>query len=66
MTPTTIAGETLSTQPCPGCAAPIVVDDSALPNEILECGECNSELEVIATGPTVLALAPEIEEDWGE
>jgi alpha-aminoadipate carrier protein LysW len=35
-------------------------------NEIVECPECRAELEVVTVRPTVLALAPEVEEDWGE
>jgi alpha-aminoadipate carrier protein LysW len=34
--------------------------------EIVECPECGAELEVVSTGPVVLDLAPEEEEDWGE
>ena len=30
------------------------------------CPDCGAELEVTATGPVALALAPEAEEDWGE
>jgi len=35
-------------------------------NEILECAECRIELEVVSLEPVMVALAPEIEEDWGE
>jgi alpha-aminoadipate carrier protein LysW len=34
--------------------------------EILPCGECLAELEVTLLEPLTLALAPEVEEDWGE
>jgi alpha-aminoadipate carrier protein LysW len=51
---------------CPECEGPVDVADSVRLSEILECGECRSELEIVALNPTVLALAPEIEEDWGE
>jgi len=34
--------------------------------EIVECGECASELEILTLDPIRAALAPEIEEDWGE
>jgi alpha-aminoadipate carrier protein LysW len=46
--------------------APVHVGDSVRLNEILECGGCRSELEIVALQPTVLALAPDVEEDWGE
>jgi alpha-aminoadipate/glutamate carrier protein LysW len=35
-------------------------------SEIVECSECSVELEVLAAEPLTLALAPEVEEDWGE
>jgi alpha-aminoadipate carrier protein LysW len=51
---------------CPECEAGVAVDDSVRPNEVVERGESRSELEVTTTSPVVLALAPEVEEDWGE
>jgi len=51
---------------CPVCETPIELPDSARLSEILECADCRSELEVVALGPVMLAMAPEIEEDWGE
>lgn len=53
-------------QVCPECEEPVRLSDSVRLNEIVECGGCRSELEVVALSPAVLALAPEIEEDWGE
>lgn len=38
----------------------------ALPGEILDCADCGAELEVRSVSPLVLALAPQVEEDWGE
>jgi alpha-aminoadipate carrier protein LysW len=35
-------------------------------SEISQCPDCSSELEVTSLQPVTLALAPEIEEDWGE
>ena len=51
---------------CPVCEAPIEVPTEPRISEILECVDCSSELEIIALDPTMLALAPEVEEDWGE
>jgi alpha-aminoadipate/glutamate carrier protein LysW len=34
--------------------------------EILDCPDCGVELEVRSVNPTVLAVAPQVEEDWGE
>lgn len=51
---------------CPECAGSVPVTDGLMVAEIVICQHCSSELEVVATGPVVLALAPEVEEDWGE
>lgn len=51
---------------CPECTDEVTIDDSVRLNEIIECAGCRNELEIVALSPTVLALAPEIEEDWGE
>nr|WP_017603275.1 hypothetical protein [Nocardiopsis alkaliphila] len=40
--------------------------EDILASEIVVCYACSSELEVIAVEPALLALAPEVEEDWGE
>jgi alpha-aminoadipate carrier protein LysW len=52
--------------PCPECDSPVAADESVRASEILICPECKTELEVIGTAPLLVALAPEIEEDWGE
>jgi alpha-aminoadipate carrier protein LysW len=51
---------------CPECADEVPISDSVRLNEIVECAGCRHELEIVALSPAVLALAPEIEEDWGE
>ncbi|WP_128801708.1 MULTISPECIES: lysine biosynthesis protein LysW [unclassified Streptomyces] len=51
---------------CPECRGAVSVPDDVMAAEIVVCGECSSELEVVAVTPTVLALAPEVEDDWGE
>jgi len=35
-------------------------------SEIVPCAECGAELEVTGTDPLHVAVAPEVEEDWGE
>jgi alpha-aminoadipate carrier protein LysW len=57
-------GRTVPT--CPECSAQIGVDDEPQLNEIVQCPECGSELEVVKTSPVGLATAPDVEEDWGE
>ena len=51
---------------CPECDGQITVPASARAGEIVVCAECQAELEIIALNPTELALAPDVEEDWGE
>lgn len=51
---------------CPECAAPVSVPADVFPSEIVQCGDCALDLEVVALQPLSLALAPEEEEDWGE
>lgn len=51
---------------CPECDAAVAVEADAVKGEIVTCPDCGAELEVTATAPVALALAPEAEEDWGE
>lgn len=51
---------------CPECIAEIPVLSELLKGEILTCPDCGAELEVTGIGPLQLALAPQVEEDWGE
>ncbi|MFE4171535.1 alpha-aminoadipate/glutamate carrier protein LysW [Streptomyces sp. NPDC056909] len=51
---------------CPECRGSVSVPEKVMAAEIIICQHCGSELEVVATEPVVLALAPEVEEDWGE
>lgn len=51
---------------CVECAANVPLADDLIENEIVQCPECGVELEVVSLQPLTLALAPEVEEDWGE
>lgn len=51
---------------CPECDGPVRFDRAPLAGQVARCGDCGVELEVTATSPLTLALAPEVEEDWGE
>jgi alpha-aminoadipate carrier protein LysW len=52
---------------CPECEnSQTVITETVRPSEIIECGECRTELEVVSTDPLVVEVAPEVEEDWGE
>ena len=56
---------TTVTAECTECAGAIHAN-VALPGEILDCADCGAELEVRSVSPLTLALAPQVEEDWGE
>ncbi|QIJ64538.1 lysine biosynthesis protein LysW [Streptomyces sp. JB150] len=51
---------------CPKCEESVEIGETVRLNEILECVGCRIELEIVALDPVVIALAPEVEEDWGE
>lgn len=51
---------------CPECDAILSLNADLVEGEIVPCPDCGSELEVVSVEPLELALAPEIEEDWGE
>ncbi|MFD8478586.1 lysine biosynthesis protein LysW [Kitasatospora sp. NPDC059673] len=51
---------------CPECSSPVTVEDGVMVAEIIDCADCSTALEVVSANPLILALAPEIEEDWGE
>lgn len=51
---------------CPECNAEVAIADTAQAGEIVVCPDCQAELEIVGVDPIELALAPEIEEDWGE
>ncbi|OBZ17148.1 MULTISPECIES: lysine biosynthesis protein LysW [Bacillales] len=52
---------------CLVCKSDIDVEERATTGEIVECGSCGQEHEVQVEANLVsIALAPEIEETWGE
>ena len=50
---------------CPECDAGITLQGLMI-GEIIYCPDCNAELEVLNLERPAVALAPEVEEDWGE
>jgi len=50
---------------CPECFAAVTLD-KVMRNEIVQCRDCGTDLEVTGLDPLTLELAPEEEEDWGE
>ena len=51
---------------CPECAGTVPVAEDAVTAEIFVCPDCGVELEVMNLDPLRIALAPEVDEDWGE
>ena len=51
---------------CPVCDAEVELTDDVVVGELVECPDCGTELEVLATDPSELGEAPETEEDWGQ
>ncbi|MEI6777502.1 MAG: lysine biosynthesis protein LysW [Chloroflexales bacterium] len=54
------------TASCPECAADVTLAADTMESEIVACPDCGAELEVTSLTPPTLALAPEVQEDWGE
>jgi alpha-aminoadipate carrier protein LysW len=50
---------------CPECEASINLQ-GLMVGEIIYCPDCNAELEVLNLEQPEVALAPQVEEDWGE
>jgi alpha-aminoadipate carrier protein LysW len=50
---------------CSECDAEITLH-GLMVGEIIYCPDCNAELEVLSLEEPALALAPQVEEDWGE
>lgn len=50
---------------CPECEAELSIL-GRLVGEIIYCSDCNAELEVLNVEQPEVALAPQVEEDWGE
>lgn len=51
---------------CVTCSGTVALPDNVEIGEILDCGDCGTELEVTDKTPVELAEAPELAEDWGE
>lgn len=50
---------------CPECEAELSVQNLMV-GEIIYCPDCAAELEVLNVETPTVALAPQVEEDWGE
>ena len=51
---------------CPVCGFGLSFNEEVVLNELVDCTDCSSELEVTGINPLKLKEAPMEEEDWGE
>lgn len=51
---------------CPFCEAEVALADDTIKDELIECGDCGTELVVSSLEPLALEEAPQAEEDWGQ
>ncbi|GGL35321.1 lysine biosynthesis protein LysW [Halarchaeum sp. CBA1220] len=51
---------------CIQCGADLDLHADLEVGEIVDCGTCGAELEVVDDDPVELEEAPELAEDWGE
>ncbi len=51
---------------CPVCGAAVECKEGTVAGELMECGDCGTDLEVKGVNPFSLEEAPSEEEDWGQ
>jgi len=51
---------------CVECDATVDLAADVMQGEIVVCGDCGTELEVVSLSPLTVDLAPREMEDWGE
>lgn len=51
---------------CLECGAEIKIERDTILGEVIICSECTTDLEIVSLKPLKLALAPEVQEDWGQ
>ncbi len=56
----------MATVVCPECDAEITLEEGTEVGEIIVCGDCGVDLEVVSLDPAEVQAAPMEQEDWGE
>lgn len=51
---------------CTECKATVSASEDVQVGEVIACPECSADLEVVATKPLKVSLAPKVQEDWGQ
>jgi alpha-aminoadipate carrier protein LysW len=58
--------EMAGTVACVVCEGIVKLPENCGLGEILVCGDCGTELEVVGLDPIRAEEAPQVQEDWGE
>lgn len=56
----------MSTTTCVICEASVNLPEDCREGELVICGDCGTELEVVSMDPLTVEEAPQVQEDWGE
>lgn len=56
----------MSTATCIICEAEVTLPADCGEGELVICGDCGTELEVVSLDPVTVEEAPQVQEDWGE
>lgn len=51
---------------CIECGDDVTLPEDVEVGELVDCGTCGTELEVLGVDPIEVDAAPELSEDWGE
>ena len=51
---------------CVVCEGAVALPEGSCRGEILVCGDCGTELELVELDPPRFEEAPQVQEDWGE
>ena len=58
--------ETMANGVCVVCEGAVALPEGSCRGEILVCGDCGTELELVELDPPRFEEAPQVQEDWGE
>lgn len=56
----------MSNATCIICEASVALPEDCCEGELVICGDCGTELEVVSIDPVTVEEAPQVQEDWGE
>ena len=51
---------------CPECLVQLKLLPDSIIGELLECQDCGVELYIASDDPITVAIAPAVDEDWGQ